>query len=50
MKDSIQGKKISREEALEGLGDPSTWAAHKEKVMKEFRAKPKKTKKSKKDT
>ena len=51
MSKSLSGKKISREEALEGLGDPSTWEAHKEAVMKKFREKPKvKVKKNEKDT
>jgi hypothetical protein len=38
--DSIQGKEISRDEALKGLGDPKTWAAESEETYKQFRAKP----------
>ena len=34
------GRKITREEALRGLGDPKTWAANKEKVEREFKKKP----------
>lgn len=36
----LGGRKISRRAALKGLGDPKTWAKHKEKVEKEFREKP----------
>ena len=41
MKKSLSGKRISKKEALRGLGDPRKWAADSEKVYAEFRAKPK---------
>lgn len=37
---SIEGQEITREKALEGLGDPSTWEKDKQEVLKEFQAKP----------
>ncbi len=40
VKDTIQGKEITREEALEGLGDPSTWEESSKKVKEEFQSKP----------
>jgi len=41
----LSGKKISKRQAYKGLGDPSTWEKEKEVLMKEFRARPKKSKK-----
>lgn len=41
MKPSIHGKKISRKQALKGLGDPKTWEDDKKKIMRESRRKPK---------
>lgn len=38
--ETLGGQEISREKALEGLGDPSTWEKDKEAVLKEFQAKP----------
>lgn len=38
--DTIHGKKISREKAYEGLGDPSTWESEAEKIKAEFQKKP----------
>ena len=40
MRKSIHGKKISRKQALKGLGDPKTWEKDKKRLMKEFRSKP----------
>jgi len=39
-KSNIGGKEITREEALEGLGDPSTWKKESEELYKKFREKP----------
>lgn len=39
---SIQGEQITREEAYEGLGDPKTWPAFEKRLMRKFKAKPKK--------
>lgn len=41
---TIQGKKITLEEALAGLPPKKDWAKLKAKVMKEFKRKPKKIK------
>lgn len=38
-KKSIQGKRISREKAYEGLGDPRTWEADAKQLEKESRCK-----------
>lgn len=38
--DTIHGKPITKEQAYEGLGDPSTWAEQAEKLRKEFERKP----------
>lgn len=40
MDNNIQGALITREQALEGLGDKSTWPAYAAKVYAEFRKKP----------
>ena len=40
-KEFIGGKPVSRREVYKELGDPKTWPAHKVKVMKEFKRKPK---------
>ncbi len=37
---SIHGRKVTRKQALRGLGNPKTWKKDKEKLMKEFRSKP----------
>lgn len=37
---SIHGAKITKKQALKGLGNPKTWEAFRKKVMKEFRRKP----------
>jgi len=39
-KQPIGGRKISRKEALRGLGDPRTWQAEAAAVYAEFSAKP----------
>lgn len=39
-KSSIHGTPISREKALEGLGDPATWPAEEAKLLVESQAKP----------
>jgi hypothetical protein len=39
-KTNIQGKKITREQALEGLGDPSTWEEDHKKLYEEMSRKP----------
>ncbi len=38
---SLGGKEITREQALEGLGNPEDWDKEKEEFYKEFRKKPK---------
>lgn len=40
-KKSIHGRKISRKQALKGLGNSRTWENDKKKILKEFRQKPK---------
>jgi hypothetical protein len=40
-KQFISGKKITRKEALEGLGNPATWEKDKKRLMKEMNKKPK---------
>ena len=40
-KQFIGGKKITREEAFQGLGDPKDWDAFSKKVKEEFTSKPK---------
>jgi len=40
MKEFIGGKKISKKEALKGLGNPETWKKVSEKVIKDFKSKP----------
>jgi hypothetical protein len=42
---TISGKPISKSKALEGLGDPSSWATEEEALMAEFQRKPKSVKK-----
>jgi hypothetical protein len=37
---TLRGRRVSRDVAMEGLGDPSTWPAHAEAVNAEFRQKP----------
>ena len=39
-KDSIQGKKITKKEAMKGLGNPKTWKKFKKQLDKEFKQKP----------
>ncbi len=39
-KKSIHGKQITREQAYEGLGDPSTWESDAKKLEEEFKKKP----------
>lgn len=36
----LSGKKITRKQAMKGLGDPSTWDAYKKALEKEFKKKP----------
>ena len=40
-KESIAGRRVTREEALKDLGDPKTWAKHSANTYAKFRAKPK---------
>jgi hypothetical protein len=40
MKDGINGKRITKKEALEGLGDPATWESDAKKLNEEFTKKP----------
>jgi hypothetical protein len=37
---TLKGRKITREKALEGLGDPATWKAESDALYKEFRMTP----------
>jgi hypothetical protein len=39
-KQPIGGKKITRKQALEGLGNPAEWEAYKERMYEEFRRTP----------
>lgn len=40
-KSGLGGRRISREEAMKGLGDPKTWKKDADKLYREFRKKPK---------
>jgi DNA-directed RNA polymerase alpha subunit len=40
VKESILGRKITRAEALEGLGDPATWEAEDKALEHDFHARP----------
>lgn len=39
-RDKLEGRKITKKQALRGLGDPATWPTHAAKVKAEFTKKP----------